>query len=777
MLKLSRAAQCYLVAVWCVGAAFIVNSFRFVTLQPDQLLFLGLWAILFGLADYFEFFFEFSPDNNVAMTVADAPTIFLVAVSGPVGLVSIFLGSLVVDYLHRRRRPWFKALFNLASRSITYYTLWAIFTLINPPNTVGFHGGAGLVSFLLMALTYYVLNSLLISTVVALANHLPMLRVYQDVYRRVHWIHFATMPFGAVLAVIWSVDPWLLPVGLIPLVVLHQWFRTVVDWRAEGRRNQALALESQQLASRLEHLQDTATAMIASLNPTALLETVSTRLAGLLDAPASWVVLLDRSVPQLMPGQSLPPGWSWTPSAYAAELQQTVVQELDQARIRRLHPGADESWQTLVIIPLVLSSRVLGGICLALRRPAILSKDDRRVLQTFAAQAALAMEHGRLFEELRTKQEELVRSSKLAALGTFAAGIAHEFNNLLAGILGYAQLGMMTQDTQEKDDALQVAIRACLRGRSITNGLLTFARRNDSQRGLANIRDIVEDTLTLVERELAKENIQVVRAISAVPATVCDPGQIAQVLLNLVTNARDAMFEQSGGMITVSLGEVDQQIQLSVADTGCGIPAELLDQIFQPFMTTKGARNGSERPGTGLGLAITYGIVESHNGSIDVQSQVNYGTTVTVRLPIVRDALSQDTDPSVFGSFTSLRILIVDDDPTIATSLAHLLESHGHRVTTAGDGETGLQRYRMEPVDLVISDIVMPGIGGSTFLRNLLAFDPDAQMLVITGYAGSSHIPELLDMGAWAVLQKPFTIDEVLSALERGIATHLRHTT
>src|SRR5262249_28720581 len=189
-----------------------------------------------------------------------------------------------------------------------------------------------------------------------------------------------------------------------------------------------------------ERLQDATTAMIASIEPLPLLETVSARLAALMEAPASWVILLDQGRARLAAAGGLPSGFDWDAPAYAAGIQRGL-QLRDPPRMARLHTANDPAWQALVIIPLALEERVLGGICLALGRPLALAEDDRRVLLSFAAQAALAMERARLFEELRHKQDELVRSSKLAALGTFSAGIAHEFNNLLAGILGYAQLG------------------------------------------------------------------------------------------------------------------------------------------------------------------------------------------------------------------------------------------------------------------------------------------------------------------------------------------------
>jgi CheY-like chemotaxis protein len=378
------------------------------------------------------------------------------------------------------------------------------------------------------------------------------------------------------------------------------------------------------------------------------------------------------------------------------------------------------------------------------------------------------MEHARLFEELRHKQDELVRSSKLAALGTFSAGIAHEFNNLLAGILGYAQLGLISDDLAEKNEALDVAVRACLRGRSITSGLLTFARRNDPQRALHQIRDAVEETLALVERELAKQGIRVERRLQPVPLTICDLGQISQVLLNLITNARDAMIDQGGGVITVELGMRGGQIELAVSDTGSGIPEELLEQVFQPFLTTKGALGGSTTPGTGLGLAISYGIVESHGGTITPRSAVGHGTTMTVRLPIIAE-LPLPAGLARPSALAKLRILVVDDEQVVAEGLARLLAEYGHQVCLAADGETGLLRYREQPFDLVITDAVMSGMDGAAFVERLRGLDPNAQVLAISGQTVSGQVDQMLQAGAFGFVNKPFVVDELLDAIARGM--------
>jgi two-component system, NtrC family, sensor kinase len=770
MRNLPIAARLYLYFLWVLAAVLVAATLLRTSVSLDLVLLLILATPLFVLADYYEVEFEVNDGNRVMMTVVDVPSIFLVAVSGSVGVVVILLGSLLADALHQR--PWYRSLFNATERSITYLLMVLIYTFFSIPGALPFGGATGLVTFVAIVGIYYTLNTVLVSTVIALSTHQPLLQVYRSSFQVVHWVHLITAPLGAILAVLWWIDPWLLIPGVIPLFMAQRSFKALAAWQAESRRNKGLAEESQQLAGRLERLQDATTAMLASLEPLPLLETVSARLAALMEAPARWVILLDHGHARLAAAGGLPPGFDWNAPAYAAEIRQGL-QLLDQDGMARLHTANDPSWQALVIIPLALEERVLGGICLALDRPLALAEDDRRVLLAFAAQAALAMERARLFEELRLKQDELVRSSKLAALGTFSAGIAHEFNNLLAGILGYAQLGLGSAETEDKNEALEVAVRSCMRGRSITSGLLTFARRSEPQRGLHQITDAIEDTIVLVERELAKNNIRVERRFEPIPATICDPGQLAQVALNLMTNARDAMVELGGGVITVSLAERSGQIELVIGDTGSGIPEHLIDEVFQPFMTTKGALGGSVTPGSGLGLAISYGIIESHNGTIAITSTVGVGTLVTVRIPIVNDTVATAGKPIVAGAIAPLRILVVDDEPVVVESVARMLESQGHQVSNATDGTTGLRRFCEQAFDLVLSDIVMPGMGGAEFVERLRAIDPEVRVLIMTGHIAHEQVEQLLRDGALGVVRKPFVIDELLAAVAAARSAEL----
>lgn len=752
---LPHRAQLYLVFVWVVAAALVLAAIEGIaplSFEPLHLLLLCIYAV----ADYFEVHFEVRDGDPVVMTVSDAIGLFLVAAIGVSGVLIVILGTALVDGLGRR--AWYRIAFNVAQRSITYLAMVAVYQLISEAGSP-LAGPRELLAFVAAALTYYLLNTVLLAAVIALASQLPMLGVFIGNLRMAYWVYLMIMPSGAILAVLWKTDHWLVLLGILPLVLAQRSFNALAAWQRENRRNKALAVK-------LEHLQETATAMIANFEPEPLLATVGARLATLLDACASWVVLLDTNPPRLLAPRGIPPDIELQPAAFAEIIRRQSVQQLEGEEVTTLMPSAAERWSGLVIIPLVVEDRTLGGIFLAVEWPAPLAEDDRRVLRAFAAQAALAMEHARLFIEVRDKQAELMQSSKLAALGTFAAGIAHEFNNLLAAIIGYAQLGLQTDDLAEKNEVLEKAVRSSLRGRSITSGLLTFARRDASQRDLCEVAEVVEDTLALVERELAKANIVIERRIGPVPPTICNAGQIAQVVMNLITNARDAMVEQGGGLISVALAQRGRHIELQVRDEGCGIPESLLSQVFQPFVTTKGAMNGSPTPGTGLGLAIIYGIVESHSGSIDIQSKVGEGTAVTIRLPLVQPEGNGERAPSAAGA-PAMRILVVEDDMEAADSLRRLLQGWGHDVQVASSGEAALRAYRHAPADLVIGDVTMAKTAGAEFFERLRAIDPEAQALVVTGQTPTEHVRQMLQARGFAVLTKPFTADELMSAVAR----------
>jgi len=297
--------------------------------------------------------------------------------------------------------------------------------------------------------------------------------------------------------------------------------------------------------------------------------------------------------------------------------------------------------KSLLHVPLLLRGEVIGVLSLDNQVSDVeFTEEDQYLLSTLADYAAISIENATLYEELRKKmqdlersQQELVESSKLAAVGTLAAGVAHEFNNLLAAISGHSELGLISDDMDEIKRSLQVVVDTVDRAKKITQNLLTLARRREPRMEMAQVEEALENPLQLIERDLQESNIEVVRRFSQVLPVVCDSGQIAQVCLNLLTNARDAMLPD-GGTLTVEIRQDEEDVLISFSDTGTGIPDNILDKLFQPFVTTKGPLGGGEMAGSGLGLSVSYGIIRNHGGTIEVETEMNKGSTFTIRLPI-----------------------------------------------------------------------------------------------------------------------------------------------
>jgi two-component system, NtrC family, sensor kinase len=645
MLRAVQMLRRPVVIIWFL--ALFTTAVSLANLAPSplsslSLIGVGVIALLLILGDLASVELE----DGSALTPASALLIAGLVVAGwpllPLAALVATLASAAI-----RRRTLEQALSDAGRRCLMVALIAPIYQLTEPPATLPYSTPIALLGLALMGLIAYTVKLAISGSEAERGELLGSWRARNNSMR---WYVLAMVPLGGLLGALWAVSPWAFLLGLAPLIVAQHSFRNEVVLRRTTADFAQLAEQRETLATRLERLQALATAMIGTLDVQAMLEILCERLAALLDAPAGWVVLLNETGrPQLMTTHNLPGQESLVladTQSYAPLLERGRVMLVTDDRCEALTPtairGQTTRWSAVLAIPLLADSAgsphgaPLGAICLAFDRLRGLDADEQRVLTSFARQAAVSVENARLFDELRRKQHELIQSSKLAAVGTFAAGIAHEFNNLLGSMLGYAELGYSGDDLEEKNHSLDVVIQACRRGRSITRGLLTFARRQEHQRAMANLADAIDETLTLVEIDLRKSHIELVRQVEPVHSTICDLGQLAQVVLNLITNARDAM-KPLGGTLTIGLRERHDWLELSVSDTGSGIPEEIRDKIFEPFVTTKGALGGSQTPGTGLGLSVSYGIVQEHGGTIVVESAIGRGTTMTVRLPIVID--------------------------------------------------------------------------------------------------------------------------------------------
>jgi len=369
---------------------------------------------------------------------------------------------------------------------------------------------------------------------------------------------------------------------------------------------------------------------------------------------------------------------------------------------------------------------------------------------------------------------KLLQTEKMAALGHLVSGIAHELNNPLTAIMGYAQLllghGLAPAQRAEADKVYQEAERA----RRIVKNLLFFARETRTERTRVDVNEIIERTLALRSYELRVENIAVEMALDlALPPTMADPYQLQQVVLNLLVNAEQALLEDRGrGRITLQTrqasGPRGPRLLLEVSDDGPGIPAAHASRLFDPFFTTK-----APGVGTGLGLSIVYGIVQQHGGEVAFENLAEGGVKFTVDLPVVAPPSRVETAsaPSAAraGGFRMGRILIVEDEPTVAQLIVDVLAEEGHHAEAVLDSQEGLARLARHHFDLVICDLRMPRLDGPAFYDALVRSGSPAsgKILFITGDTLGRRTVEFLEPNAFPYLAKPFLVEELKLSVNR----------
>jgi two-component system NtrC family sensor kinase len=379
---------------------------------------------------------------------------------------------------------------------------------------------------------------------------------------------------------------------------------------------------------------------------------------------------------------------------------------------------------------------------------------------------------GRDMTQEREMRLRLMESDRLAAVGELVAGVAHEVNNPLSSISAFAQLLLRDELTPAHRESIEVIRSETMRASQVVKDLLTFARRSEPQRDPLDLNGVVARTLRLRQYQFAEASVRVQQELApGLPAVLGDARQLQQVCLNLVTNAVHAMAEQGGGTLTLRSAQADDRVVLEVIDTGPGISPGARAHIFEPFFTTKG-----EGQGTGLGLSVSYGIVKAHGGGIEVVETGPSGTTFRVWLPAVSAQAGTHLTPAspmpvLRSPLAGIRLLFVDDEPTLRSGMEAFGRLRGFTVLTAGDGAEALSRTRALGVDAVVCDLRMPGMDGYAFHDQLRAERPGlaARTVFVTGDVVSSETHDTVLRQP--VLAKPFSFDQIeeaVIALMRG---------
>ena len=371
-------------------------------------------------------------------------------------------------------------------------------------------------------------------------------------------------------------------------------------------------------------------------------------------------------------------------------------------------------------------------------------------------------------------EEQLLQSQKMESIGNLAGGIAHDFNNLLGGILGYATFVKRKLSTRDKIyQSIEAIERSAQRAAELTKQLLGFARRGKFQVRPIDCNALIGEIVLILQRTIDRRIAIEVDLAPQLSVMEGDEAQIQQALMNICLNARDALPQ--GGTLKIASrnqrmipDQASRQrgmkegsyIRLTISDTGTGMSPEVRDRIFEPFFTTK-----AKGQGTGLGLSMVYGIIQNHGGMIEVQSHPGIGSTFTVFLPAIASAaLNGEELPPVPDIHQGQEtILLVDDEEIIRELGIDILEDRGYRVFLASEGREAVKIYRerIGEIDLIILDVMMPGIGGKETYRQLRAINPQVKVLLSSGYSTNGEVGEILKQGVSGLVQKPYREEEL----------------
>ncbi len=379
-------------------------------------------------------------------------------------------------------------------------------------------------------------------------------------------------------------------------------------------------------------------------------------------------------------------------------------------------------------------------------------------------------------------EQQLIQSQKMEAVGTMAGGIAHNFNNIMVGIMGYSEFLMMNKKPDDPDfKALSIIHEGTVRASELTKQLLNVSRGGQFNLVTIKLNQVIERILPLISGTFDKSIDLVTHFAPDLMVMEGDMSQIEQCLLNLCINARDAMPE-GGKLIIETCNQIldddfvrshigasaGPHVVVAITDTGTGIPPEVRDHIFEPFFTTK-----QQKGGTGMGLATVYGIIRSHRGVVSVYTEIGEGTSFKLYFPagsgaVEEHAVRLETSQSVPGA----TILLIDDEPVVREMWGDFLIQKGYRVITAEDGLHGIERFKdfKNEINLVILDMIMPNLGGKETLDALRKIDPKIKVLVTSGYSENGQAGEIVSLGIDGFVQKP----SQLTQLERQIVQILR---
>ena len=531
--------------------------------------------------------------------------------------------------------------------------------------------------------------------------------------------------------------------------------------------NARLYAAARESAARLAALQKVARSINATLDLNAIMQTLVEQLGKLVPHQVASLAFYDDARGRLY--RRGPAGASAEPlQGEEAELAQQAI-EAGAPASRQTVDAAGGRCQALIAVPVMTESARLGVLLLSDERAGGFSPTEVEILVELCEHLALAIHNARLYEErerayreLEEAQHQLIAAERLRALGQMASGIAHNFNNVLAVVMGRAQLAARRAIDVDLRHDLEAIVSAARDGAQTVRRLQDFTRLRPDEKimGLVDLNEVVLGVAEITrprwkdQMESEGRHVALITDTGDIPKIAGNPAELREVLTNMIFNALDAMPQ--GGTITLRTRREGNAVLLTVQDTGVGMTEEVKSRIFDPFFTTKGPQN------SGLGLSTSYGIIVRHGGEIRVESRPGAGTTFTIVLPAAVDSLPTEEKRSEQAETQPGRILLVDDEAELCRIMQRSLESQGHQVAAFTIPSEAQAAFRQHRFDLVVTDLGMPGLSGWDLAGSIRELDHDIPIIIITGWGDHLDRSLLQEYRIDAVLGKPFSIEELL---------------